>query len=48
MPRIKTANIFSFFRLIYLLRSNDDEKNEDIAKGQGLCVSELQANFEYL
>ena len=48
MPRNKTIYIFSFFRLIHLLRSNDDEKNKDIAKGQGLCVSELQADSEYL
>ena len=45
---MKTTNISSIFRLIYLLRSNDDEKIKDIAQGQGLCVSEMQANFEYL
>ena len=40
MPRIKTANIFSFFRLmIYLLRSSDGKKIKNLAKGQGLCVS---------
>jgi hypothetical protein len=40
MPRNETVYIFSFFRLtIDLLRSNDDAKSKDIAKGQGLCVS---------
>ena len=38
---MKTTNISAFLRLIYLLRSNDDEKNKDIAKGQDLCVSEM-------